>query len=150
MSREKSVGHDDRPAPTCPGRPQDFTMRCIPSGRMSTMRLPMRLRSCIIPLRRKLACAAPGAFHSTYRSTSTPRLSFRQNRDLFLFFNSDFSPISLPGLEDFRRDLLMSLADSQVLHFGRGKIELVDWLSSSNKGSEAESWELLCEGASLM
>lgn len=56
--------------------------------------------------------------------------------------------MSLPGLEGFRRDLLRFLADSKAFHFGLCIIGLVEWLSSSNKGSEAENWELLCEGAS--
>ena len=56
----------------------------------------------------------------------------------------------LPGLEGFRRDLLGFLEDSKVLHFGRCKRGLIDRLSSSKKGSEDESWELLCAGASSM
>ena len=58
--------------------------------------------------------------------------------------------MSLPAFEDFRREFLGLLGNSKAIHFGLRKVGLVYGFSSSNKGSEAESRELLCEGASSM
>jgi len=60
MSREKSVGHDARPAPICPGRPHNCTISWRPPGRINVMRAPIKFKSCITPLIGALALMASG------------------------------------------------------------------------------------------
>lgn len=51
---------------------------------------------------------------------------FKHNLDLFRLFNVGFSPMSLPGLEGFRRDLRGFCEDRKALHFGLCRVGLVD------------------------